>query len=123
MNRHEQLKANARNLRNNATKEENTLWYQYLKKQPVQWYRQMVIGDYIVDFYCRKMHLAIELDGSQHYEEAQMEYDAKRTAFLNDLGIEVLRFTNTDIKYRLGSVCDAIDIKVAELQKEMECSV
>lgn len=117
MDRHDRLKANARNLRNNATKEENTLWYQYLRKHPLRWNRQMVIGDYIVDFYCRTLQLAIELDGGQHYEASQMAYDAERTAFLNSLGIEVMRFTNTDIKYRLPGVCDAIDLKVAELRQ------
>ena len=123
MNRHEHLKANARALRNNATKEEQTLWYQYLKNHQLQWYRQMVIGDYIVDFYCRKLRLAIELDGSQHYEESQMEYDTRRTEFLNELGIEVLRFTNTDIKFRFRGVCEAIDLKVAERQQQTDTSI
>lgn len=115
MDRQNQLKLYARDLCNHATPEEQTLWYQYLRNFPIHWNRQVVIGDYIVDFYCRKLKIAIELDGSQHYEESKMEYDAKRTDYLNSLGITVLRFTNTDIKFRLQGVCDAIALKVQEL--------
>ena len=58
----------AQELRKNATKEENHLWYDFLRTYPVQFLRQKPFGPYIVDFYCHKAKLAIELDGSQHYE-------------------------------------------------------
>ena len=63
-----QLTANAQKLRREMTKEERRLWYDFLKHLPVTVNRQKVIGCYIVDFYCASHKLAIELDGSQHYE-------------------------------------------------------
>ena len=103
------MRKRAQALRKNATLEERILWYQYLKDYPIQWNRQKVIGDYIVDFYCKKLKLVIELDGSQHYESQTVVYDQKRTAYLESLGLTVLRFTNTDIKKNLAGVCEAID--------------
>lgn len=107
----------ARELRSNATVEENTLWYRYLRRYPVRWYRQRIIGPFIADFYCKSLKIVIELDGSQHYEEESMAYDKKRSAYFESLGIEVIRFTNTDIKTRFAAVCDAIDLKVAQRQQ------
>ena len=99
-------------LRKHATAEENILWYQYLRDYPLQWNRQKIIGNYIVDFYCKRADLVIEIDGAQHYEEENMEYDQRRTEYLKTLNIEVLRFTNADIKKRLRYVCDAVDMAV-----------
>ena len=103
------LKALSQNLRKNMTLEERILWYQYLRTYPVQWNRQKVIGPYIVDFYCKRAKLIVELDGSQHYDPEVMAYDQKRTAYLNSLGYTVLRFTNLDVKNNLPGVCAAID--------------
>ena len=108
------MKEKSQALRKSATKEENTLWYQYLKKHPVQFRRQCVFGPYIADFYCAKARLIIELDGSQHYDSAGMKYDAQRTAYLESLGLKVLRFSNTDINRNLSGVCQQIDIEVHE---------
>ena len=102
----------SQNLRTNATKEENTLWYQYLRRYPVQFRRQCPFGNYIVDFYCAKALLVVELDGSQHYDPEEMEKDAIRSRYLESLGILVLRFSNRDIKETLSGVCQAIDIAV-----------
>ena len=68
MEKNERRTRFSQELRKHATKEENTLWYQYLRRYPVQFRRQCVLGPYIVDFYCAKAKLVIELDGSQHYE-------------------------------------------------------
>ena len=106
------MRKRAQELRKNMTLEERILWYQYLKEYPIQWNRQKVFGEYIVDFYCKKVKLVVELDGSQHYEAEQLTYDAKRTEYLNACGLTVLRFTNTDIKTNLSGVCEAIDIAV-----------
>ena len=92
-------------LRKNATKEENILWYQYLRNHPVQFRRQCVLGDYIVDFYCAKARLVLELDGSQHYDPESMRKDTVRTQYLEGLGLQVMRFTNTDINSNLRGVC------------------
>ena len=90
------------------TKEERHLWYDFLKTLPVTINRQKVIGNYIVDFYIASSKTVIELDGSQHYEDVGMENDKKRDAFLNDLGIKVLRYSNLDINQRFKSVCEDI---------------
>lgn len=103
----------ARELRNNMTKEEKHLWYDYLKpyhkQNNIVFLRQKTIGSYIVDFYCPQAKLVIESDGSQHYEEDAELYDRIRTDFLNSLEIEVLRYTNRDIHTRFNEVCDDID--------------
>ena len=106
------LKPYSRELRKNATKQENHLWYDYLKTFPVHFYRQRIIGKYIVDFYCPKAKLIIELDGSQHYEENALIYDSERTCFFNDLGLFVLRFTNLDVNNNFNGVCEMINIMV-----------
>ena len=98
----------AKKLRKNMTKPERHLWYDFLSKRPEKWYRQKIIGNYIVDFYCEAFKLVIELDGSQHYEENAREYDKNRSTFLESMGNKVIRFTNTDIASRFDSVCESI---------------
>ena len=102
------LTGNAKQLRKNMTKEERRLWYDFLKTLTVTVNRQKVIGNCIVDFYIASSKIVIELDGSQHYEDSGIESDAKRDAFLNDLGIKVLRYSNLDINQRFESVCEDI---------------
>ena len=102
------LTGNAKALRKNMTKEERHLWYDFLKTLPITVNRQKVIGNYIVDFYIATAKLVIELDGSQHYEDKGIENDTKRDAFLNDLGIKVLRYSNLDVNQRFESVCKDI---------------
>jgi len=103
------MRRRAQTLRKNATPQENKLWYRYLRTYPVQWNRQKPFGSYIVDFYCRRACLVVEIDGSQHYTSAGQSYDGRRTAFLETMGLRVLRFTNSDIDMRFRQVCDAID--------------
>ena len=91
------------------TKEERLLWNAFLRKYPVQFRRQYIIGNYIVDFYCHKAKLVIELDGSQHYEPHTCHNDRIRTAYLESQGLSVLRFTNTQITREFQSVCSEID--------------
>ena len=112
MKKNEELTRFSQELRKQATKEENTLWYQYLRRYPVQFRRQCPFGNYIVDFYCSKALLVIELDGSQHYDPNGIEYDNKRTAYLESLGLQVLRFSNRDINENLRGVCEKIDTAV-----------
>ena len=102
----------AQMLRNNATPEEGKLWQLFLRKYPVQFRRQKPIGRYVLDFYCGQAKLAIELDGSQHFTEEGLASDQNRTAYLESMGIQVLRFTNEDINQRLYDVCQAIDAAV-----------
>jgi Uncharacterized protein conserved in bacteria len=107
--RDKNLNTNSRYLRNNMTRQEKHLWYDFLKSQSHQFYRQRIIGDYIADFYCPAAKLVIELDGSQHYENKALEYDAIRTEYMNSLGLKVLRFTNIDVDKSFIDVCTNIE--------------
>ena len=107
------LKPLAQELRRNMTKEERHLWYDFLKKLPITFNRQKVIGSYIVDFYSAEAQLVIELDGAQHYEEESREKDIIRDAYLNSLGILVLRYTNIDFHKNFEGVCKDILIKIS----------
>ena len=106
----------AKELRKNMTKQERHLWYDFLKSYPVKIVRQRTIGPYIVDFYCASAKLAIELDGSQHYDGRE-DYDAARTEALNGMGITVIRFSNLEIDTNFKGVCEYIDLTIQK-QKE-----
>ena len=99
-------------LRKNMTKEEKHLWYDCLSFFPIKFYRQKQIGEYIVDFYCDKAKLVIEIDGSQHYEDGIEKNDIVSTIYLESLGLQVVRFTNLDIKNNFEAVCEDIANKV-----------
>src|SRR5699024_1538378 len=97
-------------LRNNMTKAEIILWSK-LKGRGLLGYkfrRQHGIGDYIADFYCSKLKLVIEIDGESHYTNSGKTHDQKRTNYLEELGILVLRFTNPQVKQNLNGVIDHI---------------
>ena len=102
------LTDNAKALRKNMTREERHLWYDFLKTLPVTVNRQKVIGKYIVDFYIASSKMVIELDGSQHYEDAGVASDIERDIYLNALGIKVLRYSNLEVNQKFESVCQDI---------------
>ena len=108
------LVSNARALRKNLTKEERHLWYDFLRAYPVKFLRQKIQGKYIVDFYCSEANLVVELDGSQHYEDAGMEYDAARTAYLAQYGVHILRIPNNEVMQNFSGVCEYIDHAVRQ---------
>lgn len=112
MQHHRALTPLAQKLRREMTKEERKLWYAYLRSYPFQFRRQVAIGNFIMDFYCAAARLAVELDGSQHYEPSGIARDAERTAWLEANGIMVLRFSNTDVLTNLRGVCQQIDLLV-----------
>ena len=91
----------ARYMRKEPTEEENKLWHLYLKKIKPRFTRQKIIGSYIVDFYCPKLKLVIEIDGVQHYLEENIEYEKRREAYLQNKGYKLLRFYNSDINRNL----------------------
>lgn len=99
----------AKNLRKNMTKEERHLWYDFLKGYDTKFLRQKPIGKYIVDFYCAKAKLVVELDGSQHYTEVNIEKDTERTKFLEQYGITVVRIPNNQVNQNFYGVCEYID--------------
>ena len=112
MEQQKKLLRNSQMLRRNMTKEERHLWYDFLKTYPVQFRRQYPIAPYIVDFYCYKAQLVVELDGSQHCNSHEREYDMRRTAFLEAKGMKVLRISNLDVMKQFGEVCEYIDWSV-----------
>ena len=108
-NHNKNLVQNAKALRKDMTKEERRLWYDYLRNKDVRFLRQKIIGSYIVDFYCAKANLVIELDGSQHYEDKGIEYDAERTKYLEQNGLTVIRIPNNEINRNFDGVCEYLD--------------
>ena len=104
----------ARVLRKNMTKQERKLWFEFLREYPLRFQRQKAIGEYIVDFYCAKARVVVEIDGSQHYEDEAVQADIKRTDYLKSKGLKVLRFSNFDIEDNMRGVCEMIDAVVKE---------
>ena len=102
----------AKALRKNMTPWERKLWYDFLRSYPVRFQRQKAIGNYIVDFYCAKARLIIELDGGGHYTTEQTKKDNLRTKELESMNLSVLRICNLDIDRNFSGVCKYIDLTV-----------
>ena len=102
-------------LRNNLTPAEATLWKHIKNKQiyNIQWRRQFSIGTYILDFYCPKAKLAIELDGKEHYTIVGDKYDYERDNFISSKGIKILRYENKEI-------WESIEQVIEEINKELQ---
>lgn len=101
----------ARNLRRDMTDAERKLWQRIRQRQiaRVQFFRQRPIGQYIVDFYCPTRRLVIEVDGAQHFEEKEQQYDHARDAYLATLGIKVIRFDNREMLTNIDGVLARIE--------------
>jgi very-short-patch-repair endonuclease len=108
------LKQLSRQLRENMTDAEKHLWTKVRMKQlkGYQFYRQKPIGDYIVDFFCPRAKLVIEIDGSHHLVSETIEYDRIRDDYLSSLGLRVLRFTNTEVLTNIEGVVESIENKI-----------
>lgn len=105
-----EMKPFRRRLRNNMTEAEIVLWKMIKSKQLCgeRFLRQFSIGHYIVDFYCHKYKLAIELDGAGHFTEEGRKRDVERTEFLNSVGVKVIRFENCEVFLYPMQVLDEI---------------
>ena len=105
-----ELKENSRDLRKNMTDAERLLWSKIRNRQikNYRFIRQKVIGNYIVDFYCPKACLIIELDGGQHYTPEGMLKDEIRDNFMAGLGFRVLRFLDGDVLKNIQGVIDEV---------------
>lgn len=104
------LKQPSRELRTQMTEAEEALWQRVRRKQicGLHFYRQKPLLSFIVDFYCPKAKLVIELDGSQHYEREHQARDGERDARLNALGLRVLRFDNWQVLRQMDAVLEVI---------------
>src|SRR3989344_2066062 len=105
----EKLKDRRRELRQRATKEEEILWAKIRNnKLGCKFKRQHSIGGYILDFYCSKYKLIIEIDGVLHNNQNAKEYDKVRDEYFNDLGYTTIRFLNIEINNKLGEALTKI---------------
>ena len=102
----------AKAMRKNMTPWERKLWYNFLRHFPVRFQRQKAIGNYIVDFYCVKARLVVELDGGGHYTINQAEKDKLRTEELESMNLTVIRICNLDIDRNFNGACEYIDMAV-----------
>jgi very-short-patch-repair endonuclease len=102
-------------LRKNMTDAERCVWRYIRDKQikGLQFYRQKPILNYIVDFYCPKAKLVIEIDGGQHYEEEHELKDAERDKNLEKLGLKVIRYNNLDVLTNIDGV-------LSDLQNQLQ---
>ena len=102
----------AKQLRREMTPQEKHLWYDFLSSFPIRFQRQKTIDNFIVDFYCYKAKLVIEIDGNHQFDDPAIDYDKERTAVLNGLGLDVIRFTNLEVDQQFSTVCEQIRMKV-----------
>ncbi|MBN1408829.1 MAG: endonuclease domain-containing protein [Calditrichaceae bacterium] len=110
------LKYRARELRKNSTLSEVLLWKQIKGKAlGYEFHRQVPIDQFIVDFYCHELLLAIEIDGSSHNDK--FEYDKERQFKLENLGVEFIRFNDSDVKQNMAAVLTMLADKINEIRK------
>src|SRR5688572_7707091 len=118
-NNYKYLKKYRKYLRKNLTPAEAILW-RFLKSKQlegIKFRRQFSIGNCIVDFYCPKFRLAIELDGEPHFTPEGIEKDINRDNYLNQMEICILRFENQLVVKRTETVMRIILDKIKELEK------
>jgi very-short-patch-repair endonuclease len=104
------IKSNRKDLRNRQTPAELRLWF-FLKESKLEgrkFRRQHSVGNFILDFYCPKERLGIELDGDSHFTKTAKEYDIWRTKILSDFRIKIIRFTNDQIFENIEQVLEQI---------------
>ncbi len=99
----------AKDLRRNMTPAEKKLWYSYLRYFKFRVLRQKPINNFIVDFYCAKLKLVIEIDGDSHFTNDGKDYDQERTQILEGYGLRVMRFTNDEVLKDFAGVCQRIE--------------
>ncbi len=95
-------------MRKEMTPLESKLWNLFLRRLPIRFKRQKLIGDYVVDFYCDKAKLVIEIDGGQHFEDVNHQKDNTRDKYLTSLGLKILRFDNHQMNCEFDAVCQKI---------------
>ena len=109
-----ELVRRAKDLRFNATPEERLLWSQLKNRKfaETRWLRQYPVAGYVLDFYCARAKLVVELDGSQHELPDSVDYDVARTQYLGARGLRVLRFRNAEVRQDVGSVLERIEAEL-----------
>jgi very-short-patch-repair endonuclease len=111
------LKTLARKLRLNSTLAEVLLWQKIKSKSyEHEFHRQVPIDEFIVDFYCHELHLAIEIDGNTH--NYNFDNDDRRQKRLEGLGVSFIRFIDYDVKRNMNDVLRALEAKITEIEEE-----
>ncbi len=115
----EELKTRRRSLRKNMPKAEVLLWCKLKNKQILgeRFLRQYSVDQYVLDFYCPQLKLAIEIDGDSHFMLGAEEQDKARQEHIETFGIKFLRFTNDDIYKNIDGVCQVVNTFVDEIRK------
>ena len=106
----------AKNLRKRATPQEKHLWYDFLNNYEIKFQRQKAIGEYIVDFYCPSLKIAIEIDGRQHYSKQGLENDKIRTEEISKQGVQIIRITNRQIDKDFNWICEYLDTEIQKIK-------
>lgn len=117
---HKSLRDRRRDLRNNQTPAEKMLW-KYISKDKIlglRFLRQYSAGPYILDFYCPKIRLGIELDGEVHNKEDRKLYDKDRSKYLESLDIQIIRFWNSDVLNDIKSVLKEMQDKINSIREK-----
>ena len=113
------LKEKARHLRIRCTPSETLLWSKIRRKSlGFEFHRQVPIDEYIVDFYCHELKLAIEVDGSSQINK--YEYDLRRQKKLESLGVKFIRFEDIDVKRNINDVLRTLIIIIYEQEKMID---
>jgi very-short-patch-repair endonuclease len=117
---HKTLKERRRELRNNQTPAERLLW-KHISQDKIlglRFLRQYSVGPYILDFYCAKIRLGIEVDGGVHKDIERKLYDHDRTKYLQSLDIQVIRFWNDDVLKDIKNILDKLRDKINSLNEK-----
>lgn len=113
------LKELARKLRKESTLAKILLWKEIKgKKLGVEFHRQVPIDEYIVDFYCHELKLAIEVDGITHHDDISFQKDKEREEKLREFGIHIIRFPDRDVKTGMRNTLRALEAKIEELNAD-----
>ena len=117
---HKSLRDRRRDLRNNQTSAEKLLW-KYISHDKIlglSFLRQYSVGPYVLDFYCSKIRLGIEVDGEIHNKEERKVYDQDRDKYLRNLDVDTIRFWNDDVLNDIKSVLDKLQNKIKSLNEK-----
>ncbi len=112
-------KVNRKKLRANSTEAENILWEHLRDKKlsGLKFKRQYSIDQFVVDFYCPKLKLAVELDGKIHLKKEVKNHDENRDGYLSEFGIKILRIKNEVILNEIDKALEIINEKIEEIRK------
>ncbi len=118
------LKAIRRNLRKQEISAERIFWSRVRNKQQgYKFKRQFSIGNYILDFYCPKLKLGIEIDGATHGDEFEIKRDAEKEKFISRFGIKIIRFLNTDIFEDIDSVLEELNYQCRKREDKIKAQL